>query len=133
MVVFALRTDHCGAVEKWLRETKTRSKSENFLQNPFKMRFRRYRSENGLILVFDVRPLFPNVTFFGWIIAVAVLFIFGRVNWVVWGGVILGMLGYFWTADFFYQMSKIAIKKAGYKGSKIKRIRLSSLVEEVMF
>lgn len=131
MVLFAMRTGNSRDVERWLSQTIARSKEENMLRNPFNMRFKKVRTKKGLLLVFEVKPLWPNVTFFGWLIAFTLFVLLGPSFWV-WPGIVLGCLGYFWTSEFFYLMSKLGIKKAGYSG-EFKRVRLSKVVEEVMF
>lgn len=131
MVVYAVKTEHSGDIEYWLKETTKRSEDQSMLKNPFKMRFKKFKKKKGLILVFDVKPLYPNFTPFGFVIAFGVLCIFGPVFWV-WPGLVLGMLGYFWSSEFFLFMTKLGIRRAGYKGV-FKRIRLRALIEEVMF
>ncbi len=131
MVVYAIRTGRSRAVDRWLCQTVERSKDNSIVRNPFRMRFRKFEKGRSLILVFDVKPLYPNVTVFGWAVALMIFFLFGPVFWV-WPGVGIGMLGFFWSSQFFYLMTRAGLKRAGYKGS-FERLKLSGLVSEVVF
>lgn len=131
MPVYALKTQKARSVQKWLKETKARSKEGNMLKNPFMMEFRSYSNKSDLILLCKVKPLYPNVSIMGWISAFAIVFVWGW-HWVLWPCIILGMLGYFWTSEFYATMTRIALRrKAKYTGP-IKRLRLAKFIEEVL-
>ena len=131
MVLYAIRVSRSRDVDHWLNQTKIRSKEPSMLKNPFTMRFKRIKTKDGLILLFDVKPLYPNFTVFGWPLALVIYIILG-LNFWVFPGMVLGLLGFFWTSHFYFWMSKIGIKRTGYTG-KFQRIKMYKLVEEVMF
>lgn len=131
MALFAVRTEDKPEVKQWFNETRHRSQDDSFIRNPFKWKLKAIKTGQDLLIVCDVEPVIPNFTIFGWVTSFAIAFIWG-VGWYVWPGVCVGMLTYFWTADFYYQMTKVALrKKAKYRGS-IKRVKLSELIKEVV-
>lgn len=131
MALFVLRTDDKPEVRQWFSDTLTRSKSNSIIKNPFKWKLKIIKRGRDLLLVCDVQPILFNFSIFGWITALAVFLVWGA-HWVVWIGVFVGMLTYFWTSDFYYQMTKLALRKKAKYAGKIKRIELSELIQEVV-
>ena len=130
MAVFALRTLDHSAVDEWVYASMQRGKHLPIARNPYEWRFKKVKKKDSLFVVCEVKPLVPPFYLGGWIAGAGVFLVWGY-HWVLWPCVVVGMLGYFWTGEFFYQMSRLALRKAGYKGS-IKRIKLSELVREVV-
>lgn len=131
MALFVLRTESRPEVRRWLDETRLRSQEKSLIKNPFKWKLKVIKTGKELLIVCGVEPVFFNFSIFGWVTALAVFFIWG-IHWVVWLGVLVGMLSYFWTAEFYYHMTWLALrKKAKYRGS-IKRVKLAELIEEVV-
>ena len=131
MALFALRTRDSRKVREWFSDTQKRSEDKSLLRNPLKWKLKSIKKGQDLILVCDVVPVYFNFSIFGWITGFGVVVIWGY-HWVLWPCILLGMLGYFWTWPFFYQMMKLALRmKARYTGP-IKRVKLSELIKEVV-
>lgn len=126
MALFIMQTKNRPAVHNWFMETVKRSKDSSAVKNPFTWKLKLERSDNDLLLVCDAQPIIFNFAIFGWFSAVGVLMVWG-VNIAFWLLIMLGMMSYFWTADFYYRMSILALKKNGYRG-EIKRIKPSEYI-----
>lgn len=131
MVVFAVETLKDPDVDHWLKLSVKRSKEPSLLKNPFRFRFKRYERKKTYWLVFDVLPLYPNFTVWGWGLAGIIFFVWG-LNFWVFAGLALGCGGFFWSTPFYYLMVRLGIRRNGYKG-KIKILRLANLVRGVLF
>ena len=131
MAIYGMMLEKQDAVSKWIAETDKRSKEENFFKNPFKLRMKFWLRKKEVLLIMDIKPLYFNFSVFGWFMSAGALFMFGF-GWWLWPGIILGCLGVFWTADFYFFMAKLGLRKAGYKG-KIKRLKLGDIIREVIF
>ena len=130
MSLYAVKVDKDESVDIWIKATLIRSKVENFLKNPFKWRIKKVSRGGEWILVFDVSVLFPNFSVFGWISAIAILFVWGWTRWAI-PGIAVGSTGFFWRPVFFYWMTRKALRNTGYKGP-IKRLWLKAIVKEVI-
>lgn len=127
MILYAIKTDKDPAVDTWIKETKERSKENSMLKNPFMWKIKKVKKN---ITVFDVRVLFPNFSWMGWVTGVMVLFVWGATKWLI-PCMIVGGLGIFWTGEFFFWMTKKGLKKAGYSGP-VKRLKLREVIQEVV-
>lgn len=131
MALFVIKTADRPEVNQWFADTLHRSKDDSLVKNPFKWKMKRIKTGRDLFLVMDAQPVIPNFSIFGWVTALAILLTWGF-NVGVWIFLGIGLLGYFWTAEFFYHMTLLALrKKAKYQG-KIKRIKLADLIREVV-
>lgn len=131
MPLFVVKTENNPEVKQWFNETRLRSKEASLIKNPFKWKLKVIKTGKDLLIVCDVQPVIFNFSIFGWVTAFTVFFIWG-LHWVVWLGVLVGMMTYFWTSEFYYHMTWLALrKKARYEGS-IKRIKFSELIREVV-
>jgi len=131
MAMYGILLDKDKAVAKWIAETTKRTQEENFLKNPFKTKIKFWLKKKQLLLLMDITPIYFNYTIFGWVMSAGTLLMFG-LGWWVWPGIILGCLGFFWTSEFYFEMTKLGLRRAGYKG-KIKRMRLGEVIREVVF
>lgn len=130
MAVFALRTEDHSTVDEWVYASIQRGRYLPATKNPYEWRFKKVRRKDSLLIVCEAKPLIPQFFWGGWIAGAGVFVVWGY-HWVLWPCVLVGMLGYFWSSEFFYLMSRLALRKEGYKGS-IKRVRLVELVKEVV-
>jgi len=129
MAVFGLETEKSEQVLKWFSESQKRGESDNIIKNPFKFRSKFFLDEK-LTLVIDMTPVWPNLTFFGWLMSVAV-FVFWGLSWLMIPGLVLGSLGIFWCWPFYYFMATRGIRKAGYKGP-IKFLTNNQIIKRVV-
>lgn len=130
MAIYSFRTAKSEAVNKWLLETKERSKENNFLKNPFKLRFKKIVQKESWIIVVEMTPVFANISFIWWMMAFGIFFLWGLTPLILVPA-IAGLSGIFWTSDFYFFMNKQALKKSGYK-AKIQRLKLADLISEVV-
>jgi hypothetical protein len=130
MAIFALRVEDRPEVRQWIDATWQRGKHLPVSMNPYVWRFRTIKKKENLLVVCEAKPLIFNFSVGGWIAGLGIVFIVGY-HWILWPCVFVGMLGYFWTSDFFYQMSRLALKKVKYEGS-IKRVKMDDVVREVV-
>lgn len=131
MALFVVRVEDRKCVRQWFSDTQERSKEDSVLRNPLKWRLNSIKQGKSLLLVCDVEPVFFNFSVFGWVSGVAVFLIWGY-HWVLWPCVIIGMMTYFWTADFFFQMTKLALRKKAKYSGPVKRVKLAELIREVV-
>lgn len=131
MALFVVRTKDKAEVRQWFDETRERSKENNFIKNPFKWKLKMIKQGRDLLIVCDVQPLIFNFTIFGWVTAFVVFFLWGA-NWIVWSSVIVGMGTYFWTSAFFYQMTKLALRRKAKYSGPLKRVKLAELIKRVV-
>lgn len=131
MPVYVVRTKDKPEVRKWFSDTERRSKEESLIKNPIKWDLKIIDKGKDVLMVCDAQPVIPHFWVFGWITALAILCIWG-VNAGFWIFVSIGCLGYFWSGDFFYRMTVMALrKKAGYVGP-IKRVKLDEFIRGVV-
>ena len=130
MAMYGMMLEKQDAVSKWIAQTNERTKEESFLKNPFKTKMKFWLRKKEVLLLIDIQPLYFNFTIFGWLLAVGTLIAFGFGWWLI-PGIVLGCLGVFWTADFYFLMAKLGLRKAGYTG-KVKRLKLSEIIREVI-
>lgn len=132
MVVFALKTEDVKEVRQWVKETVERSKETDLIKNPLKWKFQLVKSGGALIMVCDVQPLIFCYPIMGWLIAIIVASVWGF-NQVFWISVSLGLTSFFWTAEFFYRMTRLALRKNAKYAGRIDRVKLSDVIKEVVF
>lgn len=130
MSLYAMQLNKSPEVDEWLKQTMERSKDNSMLKNPFVWRIKQRTKKGRSIIVVDVKPLFPNFSWLGWMSGVTVLFVWGATKWLI-PCFIVGGLGVFWTSEFFFLMTKKALRKAGYSGP-IKRLKFSAVIREVI-
>jgi len=130
MVLYAFRTNRELVVEAWVKRTNKSLSGTNMLTNPFNGRVKQLGTKEGLVVVVDIRPLYPNFSVFGWMTAVVLFVLFG-LSWWLLPCVFIGCLGVFWSNHFYFWVNKKSLRRALYDGS-IKRLSLSDLVREVV-
>jgi len=127
MVLFVVRTKDKAEVRQWFDDTRKRSKDASIVKNPFRWKLKIIKQGRNLVMVCDVQPLIFNFTIFAWISAFAIFFIWGA-HLMVLISVIIGMGTYFWTSDFYYQMTKLALRRKAKYSGPIKRVKLAELI-----
>jgi len=130
MVLYAFRTNRELVVEAWVKRTNKSLSGTNMLTNPFNGRVKQLGTKEGLVVVVDIRPLYPNFSVFGWMTAVVLFVLFG-LSWWLLPCVFIGCLGVFWSNHFYFWVTKKSLRRVLYDGS-IKRLSLSDLVREVV-
>lgn len=134
MALFGLITEEDNKAKEFATETKERLENNNLIKNPFKSSIRQFIiSENDklkILFVVYIEPVYFNFSVFGYLLAFGVFVIWGLTPWLI-PGIALGLLGFFWGADFYYLMFRVGLRKKGYKGH-IKRIRYKGIIEKVL-
>lgn len=130
MVLFGLETEKSEKVLTWFSQTQKRGEADDILQNPFKIRSKFFIDEK-ILLVLDMKPIYPCFPLFGWIIF-GFMFSFWGLKWYLVFPFILGILGVFWTMPFYYIMAVQGIRKAGYHGP-IKYASKKRIIEGAVF
>ena len=130
MVVFAVRVSDCVEFRNWLKKTIDRGKNLPVAKNPFEWKFKTFKKNKNVLLVCEARPLLFNFSYMGWLSALGIFLTFG-LHWILWPCVIVGMLGYFWTSGFYYNLLWIALKKQS-KSVVVKRVKLDDVIREVV-
>jgi hypothetical protein len=130
MAMFGILLDKDVAVTKWIADTKKRTTYDNVFKNPFKTKIRFWNKKGEVLLLMDITPIYFNYSIYGWFMSAGTLLLFGF-GWWMWPGIVLGCLGLFWTSEFYFVMTKLGLRRTGYKG-KIKRMKLSRLIREVV-
>ena len=131
MAIFGILTDNTKEVNEFLEKTIERGKEENLLKNPFRIDIRVFPSEKQIISVFRMTPVYFNYSLFGFPPLIFILALVGLTWWLL-PFAILVSLGIFWRREFYYLMSRLGLRKAGYKG-KIKFVYHSRIIEECIF
>lgn len=131
MALFAVKTDRSDAVADWFNETTSRARESNMLKNPFNIRVKRIFRRTYWVLVLEVSPVYPNLSIFGWMTAVGIVMLWGWTWWLL-PAVFIGCLGVFWTSEFYFLVTKMGLRKAGYKGP-VKRLRFADVIKEVIW
>lgn len=131
MALYGVLLDKQSCVLEWLEQTVKRSEKTTHGTMFVSVKPKLFVRDKELLLLVSVVPCFPNYTFFGWLMAGGSWFILGWGWWVI-PGLILGAFGVFWTAEVWYWLNRLALKKAGYVG-KFRRAGLERVIEEVVF
>lgn len=126
MAVFGVRLPAEQKTEKFIEETRNRFAGDNIIKNPFRADIRQF----GNVYIFKMDPVYPNVTWVGWMGAFATFFFAGWTYWLI-PSILIGCLGFFFTGRFFYQIFSVSCKKKGIKCGRM--LKGSSLVKEVFF
>ena len=92
-----------------------RSKDENILKNPFKIKAQ-IIEEKELFFLMDITPIYPPVYWFGFIVLIPFI-IFQWINWFLLIPGALLSISFFWSAPFYLIVLFVSLKKKGYKGS----------------
>lgn len=111
MTIFGVSVKPGAEAVLFFDEVNKRLGTGDMIKNPFNGRARLFGP--GFYVV-DMAPIFPNLTWIGWIPAIIAL-LAGSILWAI-PGLVLVACGAFWGADFFYLMLKMGLRKAGYKG-----------------
>lgn len=131
MVIYCFETEKSSEVLNWIKLTREKSKETDFVKNPFFFKIKRVTIKKRFLLCVDILPLYPNFTIYGWFGLIGSFLILGW-GWWTWPFLALGCLGFFWSSPFFYFMTKLGLRKNGYKG-KIKMVLPDYFLKEVFF
>jgi len=129
-VLYSFKTDKSNVVAEWLKATKERGKNDSMIKNPFLWRIKRLTRKGKFVVVVETTILFPNFSWIGWMMGAMIILVFGATKWLI-PCLVLGCLGVFWTSEFFFLMTKKALRKSGYSGP-IKRLKHSDTIREVI-
>lgn len=135
MAMFVISTEADETVTKFVKETRDRLLSHNIVTNPFvgdvsridvaeDKRIRAYH-------IFSMRPIWPNVTYIGWVGLLIILYAWGLTYFAI-PFLVFGLAGFFWSPLFFFYMLKLGLKKAGYKG-EVKMVGVSKTLHYIIF
>lgn len=134
MALFGFRAEHKKELTNFMLATQKKLESNNVVYNPFIAKIKEFNliseGEPEVIYLIDMNPIYLNFTPIGWFMAFAVLVLFGF-SWWITPGVVITLLGVFWTPEFYYIMFRLGLKKAGYKG-KVKRLRNEAIIKELL-
>jgi len=133
MAVFGVQTNgEVKTVNEYFRDTSKRLMNDNLVENPFVGGVKKYRvSSIKQLMVFDIVPIYPNFTFFGWLVLLPMLLFLGVSWWLLIPFGIL-FLGFLWTSRFYYFFVKLGLRKAGYSGP-VKFLDSKGIVKQVIF
>ena len=134
MALFAISTKSRNlldrdVIERFVDDSAARLASDNVYKNPFRGRVRKFTKKE--IYVFDISPMVPNFSIFGWVYAVGVFIVLGFTPWIL-PGVALGCLGVFWSRKFFYHFCVKGLRKAGYVGPVV-MLKPGEIIRKVVF
>lgn len=129
MVIFGVITKNEQIITDYIQATNTRLSEVNMVNNPFHGNVKTKELKDGRILhIVTMKPLYFNFTIYGWLITAGILVMSGGWNFWALPGIILGCLGFFWTAPFYKFMYQKALKKAGYR-DKIEKATNIEIIE----
>jgi len=130
MVIFGVITNKDKSVIKYMFDVNNRLHAENLLLNPFRGGTKSYGLTNEQLTIINIEPIYPNLTFIGWIYCVSVLFFGISLYWLI-PGIIISLLGLFWSKYFFYLILLFGLRKETYKG-KIKMVNSNSILGAII-
>jgi len=129
MVIFGIELENEDLkFNEFVNETNLRLDNNNVVSNPFVGKILQLK---GNLFIVKMQPLYPNFTYFIWMVVVAVYFYKG-LHWIHIPGMLLGSLCFFWSKYFFNLMLQMGAKKHGCK-AKISMINNKKIMEEVFF
>lgn len=127
MAVFGVRLSDSEELDRFINRTRENLIGDNLVRNPFVGDIKKV---NG-VYIFNMKPIYPNFTMFGWV-TLAITYFFKGFTWWFLPSIILISLGVFWTPHFFYFFFK-----QGLKHDKIfvktKMLIGNELIKEVFF
>lgn len=116
-------------INDFMKDTKEKLKDYDIVKNPFKGGIVEFVDKN--IYVIEMTPVYYNFSVFGYVYILIIYVFIGLSLWAI-PGIILVIMGLFWSKYFFFFMLKIGLKKYGYKG-KIKLLKNKDLLETLYF
>lgn len=127
MAVFGVITENKPKVWKFIKDVDTRLNGFDIKKNPFSGYAKSFKDDNDLIVVLNMRPIWPN--FAPWIAGFSFLIslFFGNLKLLVIPLIFIA-LSFFWTPEFFYLTFKAGLKKAGFKG-RVKRLKQNEIID----
>lgn len=127
MAIFGVKIENSPEVKQFFSDTNDRLQGENLVKNPFNGGIR-YRA--GVYIV-KICPIYANFTPVFPLLGFGLTTIFGFRWWhLIFYSV--GLLGWFWSNNFFKFVMKKGLRKAGYTG-KLQFIKESDIIEKVVF
>lgn len=133
MPVFAIKTDHREIVKCFIEDTNKRLDSKEITKNPFKgkiVRVKNYDCKLPDYYLVDLEPLYPPF-YLGGLFAVMINIVFYRA-WLLWAGIIVFSLGFFWSKWFFFIMLRLGLRKAGYPGP-VNLVKDKDAIKTIMY
>jgi len=129
MVAFGFKTQKSEIVDKFVKDTDKRLNSSNFMKNPFNGMIRKI-AEIGDESFYGVhmKPIYFPFYWFGLLLAFGAWFFMDfQITWFMLPGLLIFLLGIFYSSEFFYTCMKIGVRKARYK-DKIKRVSKNEVI-----
>lgn len=129
MASFGFKTEANELVDKFVLDTDKRLNSENFVKNPFKGKIKKIDSlSNESYYGVSMKPIYPPFYYVGLLlIFIQLWFSNFTINLWMLPGTLIFLLGYFYSASFFYFMLGKGLRKVRYKG-KLVRISKSEVI-----
>ena len=135
MPVFGIRTDTNLKAQKYMEIVNINLKSNSLIKNPFNGGIKRIgqRSDRDGLLkdyyAIVMHPIYPKFFYFGYVLAFIPFMLYEwHLNYWMIPGLLIGLLGFFYSKYFSYMMLKLGLRKARYKG-KVDLIPLYKIVE----
>lgn len=118
MATFAVMLEDGPQVIDYLNSVKERLGGDNLVKNPFTGYVYHFAvGEDKRLAAVCMKPIYFNVSVFGWIIAIASFIGFGWLPWLQIPAIGLGLTGWFWLSPFYKLTFKMGLKKNEYDGS----------------
>ena len=136
MVMFCIRVTDTPQVREFLSKTNGNLLKEDAVRNPFtggvEIVHKDHNSlQNNLYAIILMKPIYPNISYFGWFIALVSFMLFGG-SWWLLIPILFGMTGIMFTKYPYYLGISKGLKKAGYDG-KVTLIPLEQITEKIHF
>src|SRR3972149_2389167 len=102
MAMFGLQTDKDRKVMDFQLEASSRLRNNNLLYNPFIGKIKAFRfKDDHIILLFDITPIYPNVSYIGWLILSAMLFLIQSISLWMLIPIAIILTDIFWSPYFY--------------------------------
>jgi len=132
MVVFGVVVDDCPAVRAYAALLNKRVADDNLVKNPFVGRVVGYNiGDKKRLLAVSIRPIYFNFSVFGWVVAAMYYMIWGWNPYAFVPAVMLGCMGFFWTASFYRLIMRIGLRRNKYRG-KVRAVGAGKALEMVL-
>lgn len=134
MALFGFKAEHTEKLINFMNAVEKKLKSNNLVYNPFNAKVSSYpmitEKKPEIIYILDMTPIYPNFSVIGWFMVFGVLVMAGFSYWII-PGIIISLLGIFWTAEFYYFAFRLGLYKHGYRG-EIKRLNHQKIIESLL-
>lgn len=137
MAVFGIECDKNEIVNNFFARFRKEIEKPDIIKNPFKARFIKLMtySEEKDIFIIQIAPIYPPYYLYGGLyIIIALLFTWPNspgdlIRWYLWPGYFIYLTGIFYSSRFYFLMTKLGMRKIGYKGKLIYLNPAKSLVK----